>query len=976
MNYRPLPPRFGLLLLLASTLIGSVLVSISWWHTSRIETEIHRQSAELYARAITTFRDFYADEILPRIRGSEVMVRHDYHDQPLSIPIPATLSIDLARAISQREGGLTVEIISPWPFPWRESRQLSPFEQVALEWLSASRQDFYSATTEIHGRRYLQLAAPIRMGATCVACHNSHPDSPRTDWQLGDVRGMQVITMPIAKMGTEYRLGLIYLVTVIVLTFIAAYSVILWLTNKNQLAFAILDSKSRDLEGALRELKSLKRALDEHAIISITDDKERILYANHRFCQLFDLERRQAIGESQYHYMLADEVDAPTLTDIRRITAAGSVWQGEIGGRSSDGGRIWLDATLVPVHGNGANDYRVIAICTDVTWRKRLESHLRVALNEADQANRLKSEFLANMSHEIRTPMNAIIGLSHLAIKACADDRQRGYLDKIQLSARNLLGIINDILDFSKIEAGRMEVEEIPYRLQEVIDQVVSIAQLKAEEKGLTLEVTIDPLLPPILVGDPLRLSQVLLNLIGNAIKFTEHGGVSLQLLRQNSSNQITFRVIDSGIGMSAEQLGRLFQSFTQADASTTRKYGGTGLGLAISRNLVQMMGGDLSVESREGEGSCFSFSLPCREATQLPTQQRHHFSQEDMARLIGGQVLLVEDNLINIQVAGELLEGLGIEVTIARSGVEALQQLAVGNYDLILMDVQMPDMDGFEATRQLRCSPQWQEIPVIALTANAMSGDRERCLAAGMNDYLSKPIDPDELQSMLLRWMPERAQSVPVAGIRSPVADPELPAVIAGIDIDAGIARLRGNKPLYRQILLEFIEEYRHLPSQLQDSRDKQQWLPLLHNLKGVSATVGAQRLSELCAEFERRLQLEADPDLTPLANELQAVVDALLSSGIDNHALAEATLQPRITLDELIAEIASLYPLLDAGDLQVVDSCLAIHPHLADYGEGEVALRIERHVSHFEFEEALLLLQQLSQRLQRQQEGRDNVN
>ncbi|MDP3858119.1 MAG: ATP-binding protein [Stagnimonas sp.] len=395
----------------------------------------------------------------------------------------------------------------------------------------------------------------------------------------------------------------------------------------------------------------------------------------------------------------------------------------------------------------------------DVTDQKRLELALEQSRREADAANEAKSRFLANMSHEIRTPMNAIIGLTHLAHGHTTEPKVREQLGKVEDAAQNLLGLLNDILDFSKIEAGRMSLEHIPFDLWLVLDRVEGLMAERAADKGLRFRVHKPDTLTRDLVGDPLRLSQVLLNLISNAIKFTEAGEVCLELSQSEAGEQevqLSFAVVDTGIGMDRNQLGRLFSAFTQADSSTTRRFGGTGLGLTICKELVGLMGGELSVQSSIGKGSRFGFELRLRRADPDWRTPPEAEIGDDTA-LVGARLLVVDDNAINLEVAGEILRQAGALVTTAGNGREALAQLALGEFDAVLMDLQMPVMDGFVTTQRIREQPRLLGLPVLAMTANAMSGDRERCLAAGMNDHIPKPIDPEELRHTLARWLRRR---------------------------------------------------------------------------------------------------------------------------------------------------------------------------------------------------------------------------
>ena len=388
---------------------------------------------------------------------------------------------------------------------------------------------------------------------------------------------------------------------------------------------------------------------------------------------------------------------------------------------------------------------------------------LQVEKEKAEAATQAKGSFLANMSHEIRTPMNGIIGLTHLALQQQPTPEVKVYIDKTQESAHSLLGIINDILDFSKIEAGQLNIEQTDFQLSEVLEQLTNITLFKAEEKGLEMRFDLDTTIPNQLHGDPIRLQQVLINLTNNAIKFTSKGKIVIQSkLKQQDRDEVLleFTVSDTGIGLSEEEQGELFQSFSQADSSTTRKYGGTGLGLAISKQLVEMMGGEIGVRSRSGNGAIFCFTIHLKLGKKSLVGKKQSVESEiieieQRSSLKGLRVLLAEDNKTNQLVASQILLAAGIKVTVVNDGAEAVEAVDSRrqDFDLILMDIQMPEIDGYEATRHIRQFYPVESLPIIAMTANAMVGDREKALEAGMNDHLTKPIHVEELYSKLQYW-------------------------------------------------------------------------------------------------------------------------------------------------------------------------------------------------------------------------------
>jgi two-component system, sensor histidine kinase and response regulator len=503
--------------------------------------------------------------------------------------------------------------------------------------------------------------------------------------------------------------------------------------------------------------------------LAIFDKDERLLMCNRitrswypAFCGALDrgVSFRDAVLESITK-------ERPEMPLAERVGFADALYKVYQAGGSYE---TWTrDARIVRVTYQLMSDGRRVATSVDITDLRRREKDLKRLQEAAVAASEAKSAFLANVSHEIRTPMNAVIGLSQLVLRTELTHRQRDYIQKVQASGQHLLGLLNDILDFSKIEAGKLDLERSEFKLQRLLDNIAAVVGQRCDDKGLELVFDVGPQVPARLVGDPLRLGQILLNYANNAVKFTERGRVEISVRADMQTSQdvlVHFRVRDTGMGLLPDQIERLFKSFSQADASTTRRFGGTGLGLAICKQLAQLMGGEVGVESEPGKGSTFWFSARlglAQDDEQPVLQESAGLVDPRMAALRGARILLAEDNDINQIVATELLRDVGLEVEIAQNGQVALEMAQQAEYDLVFMDMQMPVMDGLEATRALRAIAAFEKVPIVAMTANAMEQDKRRCLEAGMNDFLVKPLDPDDLRSALLRWL--RPQSGLPAG-------------------------------------------------------------------------------------------------------------------------------------------------------------------------------------------------------------------
>ena len=710
----------------------------------------------------------------------------------------------------------------------------------------------------------------------------------------------------------------------------------------------------------------------------VINDQGIIILCNTKLEILFGYEPGELIGHAidnllpsatlslykQKHAELIANYDHKALTSNQDLM-----------GLRKDGYEFPLEISLSLLPDLGGRGTCICASLRDISERIAAQQQLQAAKELAEDATQMKSDFLANMSHEIRTPMNAIIGMSHLVLKTELTSRQHDYIKKIQVSGQHLLGIINDILDFSKIEAGKLSIEHADFDLDKVLDNVASLIAEKTNAKGLELIFDIERNVPRQLNGDALRIGQVLINYANNAVKFTDAGEIviSAKLLEQHEHSVLLhFSVRDTGIGLSPEQQQKLFQSFQQADTSTSRKYGGTGLGLAISKQLAQLMEGNVGVESELGKGSTFWFTARVGMTLAQPEKLVHAPAPVESAlnSIKGASILVAEDNELNQEVAMGLLSDAGFVVTIANNGQETLNLLAKNHYDIVLMDIQMPVMDGITATQEIRKQKHHEDLPVVAMTANAMLQDKERCLAAGMNAHIAKPIDPEELFGVLIEWIKPRQlpahadDTKPIATASNHCLTLDNLKHINGLDVELGLRRVMGKVPAYYSMLRKYLESQPKVPQELQDALSKQDLVSaerITHTAKAVNGNIGATELQAMAEELEQHfkngtLTKTVEPQLTAFQQTLAQMLDALASALPD----IEPAIHTSLTKEEITNRLQKLMLLLNNDDSEASDFFENNRTAFRTQLEPNAFSSIEMSIKQFDFELAATTLAQ----------------
>ena len=930
------------------------------------------QATENGLKLIESLRDvrsYYTAAVVPKVaRQSDLKINFDHLEKEDTIPLPATLLHDLSAIVPK--DGMMMRMYSEYPFPNRADRELDRFEERSLQWLTQNPDDVFAYVSEYGEEKAFRVAVSDKLVANaCVQCHNSRADSPKTDWQLGDMRGVIEVIIPYNEdfiLTPNQTLMLTFGLVFLLLAMGVHYSFLSFVRGKQhkqqekQLQEKI-EEKTASLQASNVLLNQYKKAVDESAIVSKTDKSGKITYVNDTFIKISGYSEDELIGKP-HNIVRHPDMPKEAFKDLWQTIQKGQIWKGQITNRKKGGGEYHVASTIVPIIDANGEVAEYLGIRLDVT--KIIEAN-----QKALEADRAKSLFLANMSHEVRTPLNAIIGFSQVLSKSNAlSIKDKKYASIIETSAKSLLGIINDILDISKIESGNFDVSMEATDICYVSEHVVELFSARAVEKNIKLIFDID-LMPACVVTDGVRLRQVLSNLLGNAIKFTPDNGkifIDVKALEVDETKaKLHFSIKDTGIGIPHDKLATIFDAFTQVDNESNRKYEGTGLGLNICYNIVEALGGKLEVQSELDKGSEFYFSLECEICEGAMHESEHrvqnlkiavtdnesqlyryakrfihlfgevkHISKQqspdivicccgkedandieksrelfpNIAKLylfedqnivenlkltedenaialpfyaskindsiaelilekskensavdevkIDAKVLVAEDNSANQELIGYIFESMGLEYEIANNGQEAYEKYQKGGFDIVFMDINMPKVDGLEGLRLIREYESSQNIaqtPIIALTANAIKGDKERFLNAGMDDYLTKPIDTQSLQKMLQKYLKDNQTATKMVQTQEPIVEQNEQK--AAID-SAAVAKKLGVSEKIAQMLVKKFES--SIAKEMEEfgtiiaSKQMQQIKEKAHYIKNSCLNMGLESACEILQTIE----------------------------------------------------------------------------------------------------------------------------
>jgi len=732
-----------------------------------------------------------------------------------------------------------------------------------------------------------------------------------------------------------------------------------------------IEEERKKLDQRLRDQHFYTRSLIESNVDALmaTDPRGIITDVNKQTEALTGCTRDELIGAPFKNYFTDPE---RAEAGIRLVLAQQKVTNYELTARDRDGKETVVSYNATTFYDRDRRLQGVFAAARDITERKQYEESLREATHRAEQANRAKSEFLANMSHEIRTPMNAVIGLSYLLGQTSLNEEQLSFLAKVKLASKSLLVVLNNVLDLSKIEAGELIVERAAFSLRSLLKELGEVISVQADAKGVGFEIDAPNALPAAVEGDAVRLSQILTNLLSNAVKFTEHGGVKLRVRQLESTRDhvtLCFAVQDTGIGIAPEVKERLFEPFAQADASITRRFGGTGLGLSIVKRLVGLMGGEVSLDSTPGVGSEFRVTL-----------EFALISSHELARLLapaplpgehalqGLRILVVDDSDINLDVTRRILELEGAQVSLAKNGLEAFERIQAEPraIDLVLMDVQMPVLDGHDATRRIRLELRLADLPIIALTAGALSSERQRATASGMDGYITKPYDAKSLVSSILRHVTPAVPSSPKPEVasESPVQVGGAWLEIEGIDSSDARGRLGGDFDLFRSMLKHLFAEFSDIaiPAVAMEPAVLATHGGRMHKLRGSAGMLGAKAIHQLAGEAEAAC-VAGEVDLaSDLAASLAALLQRLKESAApalnasygntEEEVASEEELEPRA--------LADLVDLLRQQSLSAMDRFRTISPQLRRHLSASSYELVRDHIDNLQFSDAATALEE----------------
>lgn len=983
MLFKGISVRAATLLFVIAFLIGATMVFIAYWHTKNIEKAALERAAASYSHAISTFRSFYSKEVLSKLHDSEVKVSHNYKGEPSTIPIPATMTIDLTKKINSRDRHINISVVSQYPYPWRHQNKLNEFEKQANKWFKTSAESSFSEVININEEDFLGFASPMRMTESCVTCHNNHPDSPKKDWKIGDVRGLQVVYMPLNIASTGNQLGLSYLIGFIVLSFVGAFSVILWLTNNNQIAFAEVGQKTRKLQKAMNDLGIAKQTADNankakgdflaNMSHEIRTPMNAIIGLSH-----LALHSDHDQNQNQNYFQKINNSATNLLNIINDILDFSKIEAGRMDIEVAD---FELDKLLQSVYDINyirAEDKGIsLSIHRDFSIPNTLKGDL-VRLNQILTnliSNAIKFTETGNVQVDV---IPVAIADDELTLRISVTDTGVGIaeekLDSLfeaftqaDASTTRRFGGTGLGLSITKqlteLMSGKINIESKPDQGTKIIIELpFPISSTPERDSNLLMDKQF------LLLGKDNKL-EALLQTLNLTYKTLDLDITGVNDIENHIRSNLVDCIVLSDLGQKGPDLidyiarlrNRVPEVILIPSVLITTPRNAKAINSEHSyelRTISNLYTPSLLLETLESV-------LTDSENNQDILQQRHSRNEQD--NILGAKVLLAEDNLINTEVAKGILEKIGVHTTCVENGLEAIEKLEQEHFDLLLLDMQMPIMDGYETAKRIRLDNHYDSLPIIALTAHAMTGDHQRSLELGMNGHITKPIDPDELLDALLKWIkPKKRNLTKNPSKQDPSTSINIPDFLPGLKLKEALKRVSNDLNTYGSLWEMYRQNYGNAVSDITELNKKgslKEVKAYAHALKGVTSNLGAHQISEIATEMERMNTSHEVMSILQKFQEASATVEQSLAL-----LFKEQTIDRCIDIDkpeERINTITTLHietlrhllTLLKEGDTKSISVIQALSQTSSP--DDKNIREISNAISDFEFERAIELVE-----------------